>query len=57
MIDNGGFVKCRGHCENVQLQMGDYPLKTQMLDIEMDGCHSDLGVEWLQTLGPINMDF
>jgi hypothetical protein len=57
MIANGGSMKCGGHCENVRLQMGDYSLKTHMFSIEMGGCDIVLGVEWLQTLGPITMDF
>jgi hypothetical protein len=57
MIANGGSMKCGGHCENVWLQMGDYSLKTHMFSIEMGGCDIVLGVEWLQTLGPITMDF
>jgi hypothetical protein len=46
-----------GHCENVHLQIGDYSLKSHMFSIEMGGCDIVLGVEWLQTLGPITMDF
>jgi hypothetical protein len=56
MITNGGSMKCGGRCENVQLQIGDFSLKTHTFSIEMGGCDIVLGVEWLQTLGPITMD-
>ena len=37
--------------------MGDYNLKTHMFSISMGGCDIVLGVEWLQILGPITMDY
>jgi hypothetical protein len=57
MISNGGSMICWGFYENVHLQIGDYSLKYNMFCIEMGGCDIVLGVEWLQTLGPITMDF
>jgi hypothetical protein len=56
-IANGGSMKCGGSCENVQLQIGDYNLKSHMFFIDMGGCEIVLGVDWLRTLGPILMDF
>jgi hypothetical protein len=38
MIANGGSMKCRGCCENVCLQIGDYHLKSHMFSIDMGGC-------------------
>ena len=57
MIANGRAMECGGRCENMQLQMGDYSLKIHMLSIDLGGCDIFLVVEWLQTLGPIIMDF
>jgi hypothetical protein len=57
MIDNGGSMKCGGHCENVLLQNKHYHLKYHMFSIDMGGSDIVLGVEWLCTLGPILMDF
>jgi hypothetical protein len=57
MISNGGSMKCRGRCENVHLQIGEYHLKSHMFAIDMGGCDIVLGAEWLRTLGPILMDF
>jgi hypothetical protein len=50
-------MKCSVHCENVHLQTCEYSLKTHMFSIEMGGFEIFLGVEWLQTLGPITVDF
>jgi hypothetical protein len=57
MIANGVSMKCGGRCENVHLQIGDYHLKSHMFAIEMGGCNTVLGADWLRTLGPILMDF
>ena len=57
MIANGVSMKCGDHCENVQLQVGDYSLKTHMFAIEMGGCDIVLIVELLRTLCPIKMHF
>jgi hypothetical protein len=57
MIANGGSMKFGGQCENVQLQIGRYHLKSHMFSIDMGGCDIFLGVEWLHTLGPILVYF
>jgi hypothetical protein len=57
MIAKSGFMKCGGRFENVHLQIGQYHLKFHMFAIDMGGYDIVLGVEWLRTLGPINMDF
>jgi hypothetical protein len=57
MITNGSFMKCGGCCKNVCLQIGQYHLKSHMFSINMGGCDSVLGDEWLLTLSPITMDF
>jgi hypothetical protein len=57
MIANGGSMKCRGCCENVCLQIGDYHLKSHMFSIDMGGCDIVLGAYWIRTLGLILMDF
>jgi hypothetical protein len=57
MVANGGSMKCGARCENVQLQIGHYHLKSHMYAIAMGGCDIVLGVEWLHTLGPIIMEF
>jgi len=51
------MMKCGGGHENVRFQLGDYQLKTHMLTIYMGGCDMVLGIEWIQILEPITMDF
>jgi hypothetical protein len=57
MISNGGSMKCGGHCENGQLQIGQCHLKSHMFFIDMAGCDIVIGFEWLHTLSSILMDF
>jgi hypothetical protein len=57
MIVNGFMLKCGGQSENVKLQIGEYYLKTHMFTIDMGGYDVVVGVEWLDTLGPITLDF
>ena len=57
MIANGESMKCRGHCENVHLQICDYHMKSHMFSINMGSCDIVLGVVWIKSLGPILMDF
>jgi hypothetical protein len=57
LIINGGIMKCRGRCENVKLQMGNYNLKTHMFSIPMGDCDIVLGVECILTLRLITMDY
>jgi hypothetical protein len=56
IISNGDSMKCGGHCENGQLQMGEYSLKTHMFCIAMGVFDIVLGTKWLQILGLITMD-
>jgi hypothetical protein len=57
MIVNCSSMKCRGHGENVHLQIGQYNLQYNMFFVDMGGCDIVLSVEWLCTLCPITMDF
>jgi hypothetical protein len=51
------MMKCGSKCENAKLQMEEYQFKSHMFAIEMGGRDVVLGVEYLQALGPITMDF
>ena len=54
---NGGIMKCGGHCDNVKLKIGDYPLNTDMFFIDMGGNDIMFGDEWLRILSIVIMDF
>jgi hypothetical protein len=49
-------MKCGGRCESLQIQIGQYHLKSHMFSIDMGVYGIVLGFEWLRTLGPILMD-
>jgi hypothetical protein len=56
MIDDGGSMKCGGHCENVCLQIGQCHLKSHMFSIDMGNYDIVMGVEWLH-FGPHSHGF
>ncbi|KAH9306627.1 hypothetical protein KI387_011031, partial [Taxus chinensis] len=57
MIADGKTVSCSGKCHNINLTMGDYLLTSNMYAIAMGGVDIVLGVQWLTTLGTIEMNF
>ncbi|KAH9301200.1 hypothetical protein KI387_012783, partial [Taxus chinensis] len=57
MITDGGTVTCFGKCHSIKLAMGDYILNSPMYAISMGGADIVLGVQWLTTLGTIEMNF
>jgi hypothetical protein len=50
-------MKYGGRCNNVHLQIDQYKLKSHMISINMGGCEIVLCAKWIDTLGPITMDF
>jgi hypothetical protein len=50
-------MKCGGRCKNVKFQLGNYHLKTHMFVVDINGCDTLLGIEWLRILGLVTMDF
>ena len=57
LIADGGTVSCSGKCHSIKLSMGDYQLDTPMYAISMGAADIVLGVQWLTTLGTIEMNF
>jgi len=57
MIANGGSINCGGKCHNVKVNIRDYNLTTTMYVIPIGGVNVVLGVQWLETLGNITMNF
>ena len=57
MIVDGGTIKCIGKFHSIKLSMGDYMLDSPMFVISMGGADIVLGVQWLTTLGTIEMNF
>ena len=57
MIVDSGIVKCTGKCHSIKICMGDYMLDSPMFAISIGGADIVLGVQWLTTLGTIEMNF
>jgi hypothetical protein len=55
MIANGGTINCSGKCHDIKLNMGEYLLDSPMMEIQMGGVV--LGVQWLQSLGIVALNF
>jgi hypothetical protein len=57
MIADGGTINCSGKCESIKLNMGEYFLDIPMISIQMGGTDVVLGVQWLQSLGIMCLNF
>ena len=57
MVENGGTINFSGKFHNIKIAMGEYVLNSKMLSIPMGGVDVVLGVQWLQYLGTIALNF
>jgi len=57
MIVDGGTINCLEKCHNINLTMGEYVLNSPMIFIQMGGFDVVLGVQWLQSLGTMVLNF
>jgi hypothetical protein len=57
MIVNGGTINCSRKCHSIKLNMGEYLLDSPMISIQMGGVDVVLGVQWLQSLGIVSLNF
>ena len=57
MIATGGTINFSWKCHNINLTLGKYVLNSPMIDIPMGGVDVVLGVQWLQSLGPMAFNF
>jgi hypothetical protein len=57
MIADGGIINCSGKCHSIKLNMGEYLLDSPMIAIQMGGVDVVLGVQWLQSLGTMALNF
>jgi hypothetical protein len=57
MIADGGTINCSGKCHSIKLNMGEYLLDSPMISIQMGGVDVVLGVQWLQSLGTMALNF
>jgi hypothetical protein len=57
MIAYGGTINCSGKCHSIKLNMGECFLDSPMISIEMGGADVVLGVQWLESLGTMALNF
>ena len=57
LIANGSKIKSLGQCENVPISLGAQLIRFDFYILTLNGVDAVLGVNWLQTLGPILWDF
>jgi hypothetical protein len=57
MIADGSAINCSGKCHSINLIMGEYLLDSPMISIKMGVVDVVLGVQWLQSLGKVALNF
>ena len=57
MVAKVGTINYFGKCHNIKLTMGEYVLNIPILFIPMGDVDVVLGVQWLQSLGLITLNF
>ena len=57
ILGSGMAVKGRGICNQVELILGDWKIVDNFLPLELGGVDVILGMQWLHTLGLIEVDW
>jgi hypothetical protein len=57
MIADGGTINFSGKCNNINLTMEEYVMNFPMISIPMGGADVVLGIQWLQSLGIVVLNF
>jgi hypothetical protein len=57
MIVYEGTINFSGKCHSIKLNMEEYLLDVPMISIKMGGVDIVLGVQWLQSLGIMSLNF
>ncbi|KAL0853428.1 hypothetical protein Bca101_058580 [Brassica carinata] len=55
-VANGSPLQCHGHYKDVQVKMGEVTVSVTLNALPLVGLDLVLGIEWLQSLGPIICD-
>jgi len=56
-VANGQKVFSPGSCKAVSIKLQGFSFQTDLFILSLVGCDMVLGIQWLQTLGPILWDF
>lgn len=57
LVGNDEVLRCTTMCTQVQLHMGQHTFTVDLFVLPLSGAELVLGVQWLETLGPIVTDF
>jgi hypothetical protein len=57
MIADGGTINCSGKCHSINLNIWEYLLDIPNISIQMGGVDVVLGIQWLQSLGTMALNF
>jgi hypothetical protein len=57
MIVDRGTINYSGKCHSIKINIGEYLLDIPMIYIQMGGVYVVLGVQWLQSLGTMALNF
>jgi hypothetical protein len=56
-VANGHKVFSPGSCKAVSIKLQGFSFQTDLFILSLAGCDMVLGIQWLQTLGPMLWDF
>ncbi|XP_061353332.1 uncharacterized protein LOC133298114 [Gastrolobium bilobum] len=57
MVGNGQTLKCEGFCQAVPVQIQQHVFLVDFYVLPIQGADMVLGVQWLQILGPVVLDY
>jgi hypothetical protein len=57
MVTNKEKIDYVGQCRALTINTEGYPVIVDLYILPVAACQSVLGVQWLQTLGPVEMDY
>jgi hypothetical protein len=57
MISYGGTINCSGKCHSIKLNMREYLFDSPTISIQMGSVDVVLGVQWLQSLEKMALNF
>lgn len=57
MVRNGEKVDCSGRCLALTLEIQGHQIQADFFVLPVTACQAVLGVQWLETLGPVETDY
>ena len=57
MVANREKIECNGMCKSLTIFIQGLPMTTDFYVLPVAACQLVLGVQWLATVGPIEMDY